>query len=332
MATEARSDAMEKRSAKATAAATPAPTIALQAWLPDAPYMKRLQNAGKDDLYRVYLDERAAYLNSSSFYMDAAGVFFDRGLPELGLRVLSNLAEMNLENRQLLRLYAYRLVQARRNDLAVPVFERISELAPNEPQSWRDLGLALAESGQPQRAVDALWEVVSQPWNGRFAGINMIALAELNAIAAQASTSTTSGQPTLDLGHVDTRLRRNLPLALRVVMAWDSDDTDIDMWVSDPNGERASYANRLTYQGGAMSPDARGGYGPEAFSLKAAKPGKYGVEAQFYGHRQQVLSAGTTVMVRVTTGFGTPQARDEWTTLRLTRGQETVRVAEVELR
>ena len=131
---------------------------------------------------------------------------------------------------------------------------------------------------------------------------------------------------------MDTRLRRNLPLALRVVMAWDTDDTDIDMWVSDPNGERASYANRLTYQGGAMSPDATGGYGPEEFSLKAAKPGKYGVEAQFFGHRQQVLSAGTTVMVRVTTGFGTPQARDEWTTLRLTRGQETVRVAEVEVR
>lgn len=328
MMAEARSDAMDKRSAKAVAAA-PVATIALQAWVPDAPYMKRLQNAGKDELYRVYLDERAAYLSSSSFYMDAAGVFFDRGLPELGLRVLSNLAEMNLENRQLLRLYAYRLVQARRNDLAVPVFERISELAPNEPQSWRDLGLALAESGQPQRAVNALWEVVSQPWNGRFAGINMIALAELNAIAAQPAAS---GQPALDMSLVDTRLRRNLPLALRVVMAWDTDDTDIDMWVSDPNGERASYANRLTHQGGAMSPDARGGYGPEEFSLKTAKTGKYTVQAQFYGHRQQVLSGGTTVMVRVTTGFGTPQARDEWTTLRLARGQETVRVAEVEVR
>jgi Ca-activated chloride channel family protein len=324
----ARAADTDNRSAK-SAAAAPSSTIALQAWVPDAPYMKRLQDAGKDDLYRVYLDERAAWLSSSSFYMDAAGVFFERGLPELGLRVLSNLAEMNLENRQLLRLYAYRLLQARRSDLAVPVFERISELAPNEPQSWRDLGLALAESGQPQRAVNALWEVVSQPWNGRFAGINMIALAELNAIAAQAASS---GQPALDLGRVDTRLRRNLPLALRVVMAWDSDDTDIDMWVIDPNGERASYANRLSYQGGAMSPDATGGYGPEEFSLKAAKPGKYGVEAQFYGQRQQVLSAGTTVMVRVTTGFGTPQARDEWTTLRLTRGQETVRVAEVEVR
>ncbi|MES2946503.1 MAG: nuclear transport factor 2 family protein [Pseudomonadota bacterium] len=35
------------------------------------------------------------------------------------------------------------------------------------------------------------------------------------------------------------------------------------MWVTDPNAETASYAKRLSYQGGAMSPDATGGYGPE---------------------------------------------------------------------
>ncbi|OOG36768.1 hypothetical protein B0B52_19460 [Polaromonas sp. A23] len=317
----------DSTSAKTAASPTTA-TIALQAWTPDAPYFKRLQAANNANLYHIYLDERGSHQNSSSFYMDAAGVFFERGMSDLGLRVLSNLAEMNLENRQLLRLYAYRLVQAKRSDLATPVFERVSELAPNEPQSWRDLGLALAESGQTQRAVNALWEVVSRPWHGRFSGINMIALAELNAIIAQAQAS--GGSP-LDLSQIDARLRRNLPLALRVVMAWDTDDTDIDMWITDPNGEKASYANRLTYQGGTMSPDARGGYGPEEFALKSAKPGKYLVQAQFFGNRQQVLSAGTTAMVRVTTGFGTPQARDEWTSVRLTRGSETVRIAEIEM-
>ena len=333
MAARSANGVAEDRQAKATAAtsaghASAQSTIALQGWTPDAPYYRRLRDASPAQLYRTYLDERAANLASSSFYLDAAGLFFERGQIELGLRVLSNLAEMNLENRQLLRLYAYRLQQARRSDLAVAVFERVSELAPNEPQSWRDLGLALAESGQAQRGVNALWEVVSRPWNGRFAGVGMIALAELNAVAAQASAV---GEP-IDLSRVDTRLRRNLPLALRVVMAWDTDDTDIDMWVSDPNGERASYANRLTFQGGAMSPDATGGYGPEEYSLKSAKPGTYRIDAQFYGERQQVLSAGTTVMVRVTTGFGTPQAKDEWTSVRLTNGREVARIAEVQVR
>jgi tetratricopeptide (TPR) repeat protein len=328
----ARSPAAESMASKSTAgpagAAAPPTTISLQAWSPDTPYLKRLQNTSQGDLYRVYLDERNAHANSSAFYLDVAGLFLERGLPELGLRVLSNLAEMNLENRQLLRMYAYRLQQARHPELALPVFERVSVLAPNEPQSWRDLGLALADSGQPQQAVNALWEVVSRPWDGRFAGIHMIALAELNAIAAQQQAN---GKP-LDLAKVDARLRRNLPLALRVVMAWDTDDTDVDLWVVDPNGEKASYANRLTYQGGAMSPDATGGYGPEEFSLKEAKPGKYAVQAQFYGNRQQVLSAGTTVMLRITTHFGTPQAHDEWTSLRLTSGKEVAKVADIEVK
>lgn len=46
------------------------------------------------------------------------------------------------------------------------------------------------------------------------------------------------------------------------------------------------------------------------------------------GHRQQVLSAGTTVMVRVTTHFQA-EAKDEWLTLRLAHGRETARIGEI---
>ena len=80
-----------------------------------------------------------------------------------------------------------------------------------------------------------------------------------------------------------------------------------------------------------MSPDARGGYGPEAFSLKAAKPGKYGVEAQFYGHRQQVLASATTLMLRLTTGFGRSDQKDELVTLRLAGRSELITVGTFEV-
>ena len=49
----------------------------------------------------------------------------------------------------------------------------------------------------------------------------------------------------------------------------------------------------LRSQSGAITRDATGGYGPEEFALKVAKPGKYRVEADFYGHRQQVLTSST---------------------------------------
>jgi hypothetical protein len=272
----------------------------------------------------MYLDERESHRTSTAFFLDVADLLFARGERMLALRVLSNLAEMNLEDRHILRVLGYRLLQAGDATAALPVFRKVRELSPNEPQSHRDLGLAYAATGQTQKAVDALYEVVSRPWHGRFPEVELIALAELNAIAA-----TASQRP--DLSRIDARLTRNLPVDLRAVLTWDADNTDIDLWVTDPNGEKAFYGNRLTYQGGRMSADFTGGYGPEEFSLKAAKPGKYRIEAQFFGHRQQLVAGATTLQVRLTTRFGTATAKEQLVTLRLKGGRDTVLVGEFEV-
>ena len=306
------------------AADASATTIQLRRWTPDAPYVSRLRNAATADVYRVYLDERPGYANSTAFFLDAADVLFERGQSALGVRVLSNLAEMDLENRHVLRILGLRLMQAERPKLAISVFRRVLELSPDEPQSYRDLGLAYAADGQRQVAIDTLREVVVRPWHGRFPEIELITLAELNAIVATSSE-------TLDTSRIDPRLLKNLPLALRVVLTWDADNTDIDLWVTDPNGDRAYYGNRLTYQGGRMSQDFTGGYGPEEFSLKHAKPGKYKVEAQYYGNRQQIVAGATTLQVKFSTGFGTAAQKEQSVTLRLKDRREVVFVGEFDV-
>ncbi len=313
----------ESQKSDATGSSAPA-SIQLKKWTPDAPYAERLRKADAKDLYRVYLDERPSYTQSTAFFLDAADIFFERKQPLLALRILSNLAEMNLENRHILRILGYRLVQAKQSGLAIPVLEQVLELAPNEPQSWRDLGLAQAENKQYQKAVNNLYEVVRRPWHNRFPDIELIALAELNAIVATAPKKP-------DTSAMDKRLLRNLSLDLRAVLSWDADNTDIDLWVTDPNGEKAYYAHRLTYQGGAMSRDFTGGYGPEEFSLKKAKPGKYLVQAQFFGHRQQVVAGATTLQLQLTTGFGTAKQKSQAVTLRLRGSQEVVTVGEFEV-
>jgi len=300
-------------------------SIQLKRWTPDAPYFKRFRDASDTELYRVYLDERAGYVNSTAFFLDAADVFFDRGLAALGIRVLGNLAEMDLENRHILRILGYRLMQAGQAKLAIPILARVLELAPNEPQSYRDLGLAYAADKQWQKAADNLYEVVIRPWHGRFPEIELTALDELNAIIA------TAGTP-VDAGRFDMRLLRNLPVDLRVALSWDADNTDIDLWVTDPNGEKAYYGNRLSYQGGRMSQDYTGGYGPETFSLKQAKPGKYRVEANFYGHNQQIVAGATTLQLKLTTHFGTREQQEQTVTLRLKGRSEVVQVGEFEVK
>jgi Ca-activated chloride channel homolog len=290
-------------------------SIKLQKFQPNAPYAKRLREASKEERYAIYLDERPNYLNSTAFYLDVADIFFEQGDTDLAVRILSNLAEMNLENRHILRILAYRLQQAGLTELALPLLKRVRELSPHEPQSYRDLGLAQANVGNYQSAVDNLWEVASTGWESRFADIDLISLGELNAIAAL--------HPDVNLTQVDDRLVKNLPLDMRAVLSWDADNTDIDLWVIDPNGEKVYYAHQLSYQGGRISRDFTAGYGPEEFSLKSAKPGKYEIRAHFYGHRQQVVSPYTTLMLKLSTKFGTKEQKDENIILRLSgRGQE----------
>jgi hypothetical protein len=228
---------------------------------------------------------------------------------------------MELENPQLLRILGHRLMQIGRPKLAVAVFEEVLKMREEEPQSYRDLALALAADKQHQRAVDLLRQVVEGKWNGRFPEIELTALNEMNAIIA------TCGKE-LEAGNLDKRLLKNLPVDVRVILTWDADNTDMDLWVTDPNGEKCFYSHRDTKIGGHISPDYTGGYGPEEFLLKRAQPGKYLVHANYYGNRQQVIAGATTVQLEMTTDFGKPIAKTESVTLRLQGSKEIIKVGE----
>ena len=146
-----------------------------------------------------------------------------------------------------------------------------------------------------------------------------MALVELNALVARSPAA-------LELKHIDPRLLRHTPLDLRVVLTWDADLTDIDLWVTDPAGEKAYYGNRLTRCGGRVSPDFREGYGPEDFSLRAAPPGSYLVEANYYGNRQQIIAGTTTIQLQFFTGFARPDQHEQRITMRLREAREVVTV------
>ena len=309
-----------KKSATATSAEI---HIAVSAWTPDAAGMRRLAQAAADDRYAVYLDLRLAAPSSPAFYLDAAQVFATHGQRALALRVLSNLAELRIEDRGLLRVLAYRLQEMGETAEAIRLLRRVTELAPDEPQSWRDLGLAQAAAGAWQPAVDALWIAASGAWDGRSRDVDVIALGELDAIAATHR---------VDVSAVDARLRRNLPLDVRVALAWDTDDTDIDLWVRDPHGEWVSYQSPLSRQGGRVSADVTQGYGPEVFSLRKAIPGVYEVRAKYYGSHRQALGNATSVMMRLTTGFGTKDEKHRDVILRLEEAKDDVLVGTFEVK
>ena len=306
------------------AVAATAAQIELSGWNPDTPYLDEIRDAA--DPYLAYLGQREVHGAMPAFYLDVADFLRDQAKsPRLALRVLSNLAELDSENTALTRVLAYRLSQWNLHALAVPQFEYALAQRPEEPQSYRDLGLALARQTTPDRAraIEMLWQVAIGEWHGRFPDIEIIALHELNDVLAQAPTGTPVDLKKLG---IPAELLDPVAVGLRVVLSWDADNTDIDLWVVDPVGDKAVYSQPRTRTGGHMSRDFTGGYGPEVFTIRRPLPGTYVVMANYFGDRRQSLTGPVTIQLEFQTRFGTATSERASTTRRLESGSQTIEI------
>ncbi|MDY0165077.1 MAG: VIT domain-containing protein [Thermoguttaceae bacterium] len=310
------------------------PGIVVKPWDPATPYLADLKAVADAEAFAVYMRHRAEYGASPGFYLDCADHFLDRGDRDLALQVLSNIAELHLEEPALLRVLAHRLAQLGFFDLAVVTFEEVLRLRPEEPQSYRDLALVLirradeAASPAPRedyaRAVGLLYEVVLGQWDGRFEEIELIALVELNGMLPRARAAG------VDEVAVDERLLKLLDVDVRISMSWHADNTDIDLWVTEPSGEKADYSHNRTTIGGMITRDFTGGYGPEDYLLRKAMKGMYTIQANFYGSQATRLLGAVTVQVDVFTHFGRPNQKRKSLTVRLKDADDTVTIGQIE--
>jgi Ca-activated chloride channel family protein len=315
------------------------PSIRMKAWDPKTPYLAALKQARRGGHYAVYLRQRAKHGAAPAFYLDCAHYFRRLKRNKLALRILSNLAELELENPQLLRVLAHRLSQIGELDLSEQLFSRVRRLRPEEPQSYRDLALVLErradrtikrrKAGSRRRAradytraLELLGKVVMSRWD-RFAEIEVIALTELNNILPKARRLGARELP------VDKRLLQQLTMDIRIVMSWDADNTDMDLHVIEPSGEHAFFSHNRTRIGGLVTRDFTRGYGPEVYAIRRAMRGKYKIRTKFYGSSSAKLAGAVTLTIDVYTNYGRRNQRRRSMVLRLTKRKETFTVGTI---
>jgi len=301
----------------------PEPSISIKAWDPDTPYLKALKTVTAKKYFSTYMAEREEHGTSPAFFLDCADFFFKKGKDRLALQVLSNIVELELENPALLRVVGYRLVQAEKLDLARQLFEEVKRLRPEEPQSYRDLALVLDRLERFPEALTLMYKVITEEWD-RFEEIELPALMELNRIHARAKRSGSKGLP-----EMDGRVLKLLDVDVRIVFTWDTDLTDMDLWVTEPTGEKADYSNNRTQIGGLVSRDFTQGYGPEEYLLKKSMRGKYKLEVNYYGSSAPTLTGSVTLMVDVFTNYGRKNEKRQTITVRLRESKDVVQVGEV---
>lgn len=70
---------------------------------------------------------------------------------------------------------------------------------------------------------------------------------------------------------------------LRITLTWDTPGTDVDLWVTGPDGEKVFYGHRQGALGGTLDTDVTSGFGPETFTLARRSPGAWRIQAHYYG-------------------------------------------------
>jgi hypothetical protein len=85
---------------------------------------------------------------------------------------------------------------------------------------------------------------------------------------------------------------------VQVSLTWDT-ETDVDLWLTEPNNNKIYYGNKNSSTGGALDFDNTSGYGPEnIFYQNTAPSGTYKVEVNYFSRRNVTTGTNYNVVVK----------------------------------
>ncbi len=315
-----------QREVRNDAARGPDIAIAVADWNPDRPYLKALDEAAPDKLWEAYRIQEKAHGGLPAFYLDVGEYLYRHGRKEDAVAVALNALDLPSADAATLGILADRLMRYGATERALWLYERIDYLEPDRPQPKRNLALALiarAEHDTPDaaradyaRALELLAYVVTHQWDSKYDGIELISLMEANHIVPRLKNLGVKA-PALD-----PRLIALLDVDLRVVLEWNTDETDMDLWVDEPSGERAIYNHPKTSIGGRLSNDMTNGYGPEEYLLHRAPSGAYTVRVNVYRTDRINPNGATTVRAHIFRNYGRADEEQQDLELELKRSAE----------
>lgn len=266
-------------------------------WNPDRLYLKVLAQAPKEKQYDLYLELRNAQERNPSFYFDVAHFFYNQDEVKKALQVISNIADLGLENHQLYKTLTYTLRQWKDYEDALFTAKQVAKWREHEPQSIRDYAMTLEDAGKYQDAFDQLIKALEVNYygemSGQYEGVEDIILMDLNRLIIEHKGLKTDKST--------KKYQEKMPVDIRIIMNWNLMDVDLDLHVIEPNGEECYYGHTKTVAGARFSKDFTEGYGPEQYLIRNALKGKYQIRTNYYGETELTENGPATIMVEIYT-------------------------------
>jgi hypothetical protein len=316
---------------KAAEPAGPAIDIQIAPWDPKRPYIQALDDAKPEQYWAVYRAQEKDFGTLPAFYLDSAEFMARHGRKDDAIRIALNALELPTADSATMTILADRLMRYGDEARALWLYEHILAMEPDRPQPRRNLALALVTAAEHTpdkalqrkdyvRAIGLLNEIVTTPWDGVFEGIEVVSLMEANHIVPKLKALGVREVP------LDKRLIALLDVDMRITLEWNTDETDMDLWVDEPGGERVIYSHRNSAAGGRLSNDMRYGFGPEEYLIHHAPDGAYTVRVNVYATDRINPNGATTVRVHIYRNYGRPNEQMQTLELELTKADDAAHV------
>lgn len=226
--------------------------------------------------------------------------------------LISSFAENNRGDLTLLRDVAFQLSNWGLDGKAYELCKRIIAARPAEPPTYKQIAASLLKMGNIDLAILYYDIAYKTSWDNRFDGFDIINELEYYKLLKAVNNGK---YHCANLSFVNKRLSeiskdldgRNISADeadLMIVITWNTDNTDVDLHVREPNKQECYYGYKRTTNGGLLTNDAVEGFGPETYILKKAVPGTYALDIDYYSSSRVQTSARSKIFVTVYKNWG----------------------------
>ena len=208
-------------------------------------------------------------------------------------------------------------------DEAMRICREATELDPDFSQSWLLARSVADKSKKPEHRVWARCGILQHVWTDDSAALHEEANKVITAIAAQLDKAGDSPQAE----RFRSQLREASAIDLMLVLNWVG-SADLDMLVTEPNGEQCSFRNRFTTGGGRLTHDdpgsARDGNAKryEQYVCRVATEGEYKATVRFVLGK----AVAGTANLEIIRHARTPEESRSTQSIRLTRADVQIPV------
>jgi len=197
-------------------------------------------------------------------------------------RAYSAVVELLPKDASAQRALASVLKQAGDLDGALQRLTAAAEMAPTDRRLAFELADVANRLGKIDLAREGFKTIVDDP--GTPEAVRYPAAQRLAQIDhAKARDASPADKAALEAEIAALHIKGGAENDIKVYLTWDTDKSDVDLWVTNPTGERVYYQHKEGRFGEALFDDVTTGYGPESFTAPHAKSGDYLIQVNYYG-------------------------------------------------